>query len=69
MSADPAYQAWREQKLVETIARVKSPSAGVFVAWRADKFAAEILNPARLVAQPNWAALGLGSADEAAGRN
>ena len=69
MSADPAYQAWRGQKLVETIARVKSPSAGVFMAWRVDHIAADILAVTRPVAQPNWTALGLGSADEAAGRN
>ena len=67
MSADPAYQAWRGQKLFELARRKFGPpdahDAVVGI------LAAEILNPARPVRQPDFAALGLGSADEAAGRN
>ena len=66
MSADPAYQAWRGQKLwqmaVQEVGVIEAYDA---VAW----IKAEILNSARPVRQPDFAALGLGSADEAAGRN
>ena len=66
MSMDPAYQAWRGQKLLDTAERKDLPGAASWAAREIDSFAAKILNPARPVAQLNWAALGLGSADEAA---
>ena len=69
MSADPAYQAWRGQRLFEAITQRTSRKQGGYAAWRVDQIADDILNRTRPVAQPNWAALGLGSADEAAGRN
>ena len=69
MSADPAYQAWRGQKLLQCAEHEADLSAGRAAACMADLMAEAILNPARPVRQPDFAALGLGSADEAAGRN
>ena len=69
MTMDPAFQTWRGEKLQETNVPGTEPYMSFWLAQRVDKIAAEILTPARLVAQPNRAALGLGSADEAAGRN
>ena len=69
MSADPAYQAWRGQKLVEAETQPPSKHDGDFMINRINNIGTSILNLARPVRQPDFAALGLGSADEAAGRN
>ena len=72
MSADPAYQVWRGLKLLETIDQRQSLEAkhdAAYLARAVDLIVAKILNPARPVRQPDFAALGLGSADEAAERN
>ena len=69
MSADPAYQAWRGQKLVEIMALPISRSRSDEAVRIVGISNARILNSARPVRQPDFAALGLGSADEAAGRN
>ena len=70
MSADPAYQAWRGQKLfLDGLNQEQLAKDSLWAAVQCNNLAAEILNPARPVRQPDFAALGLGSADEAAGRN
>ena len=69
MSADPAYQAWRGQKLWETSPNNNMAFSAAQVGRLIDMIAEDALNPTHRVAQPDWEALGLGSADEAAGRN
>ena len=69
MSADPAYQVWRGLKLLETTPDNDTAEFAAYILGLVDMIAEDTIDPVRRVAQPNWEALGLGSADEAAGRN
>ena len=70
-STDPGFLAWRGQRLYNVMVSLTPCQEWTddYAARLVDQIADEILNPTRPIAQPNWAALGLGSADEAAGRN
>ena len=69
MSADPAYQAWRGQKLMETTPANNAAQFAAYILGRVDMIAEDTIDPPRRVAQPHWEALGFGNAYEAEGRN